>query len=199
MSLIRTIVLRTTLAAGLFAVGCSSLRAASSVRPAPAGAEFAQTLEQAEAEVAAGRFGVADRLLADYAERRANTPEAAETALWRALFRLDPANLTAGPQDAIMLLDGYLHGPVTVLHSSAATALRRVAVALNNPVVSSALAADNPAGASAVRADVKAEPKSESKADEKAREEEITRLKEELSKANAELERIKRRLAQPNP
>ena len=46
---------------------------------------------------------------------------------------------------------------------------------------------------------VKLEPKAESRADEKARDEEITRLKEELSKANAELERIKRRLAQPNP
>ena len=195
MSLIRTIVLRTALAAGLFAVGCSSLRAASTVRPTPAGAEFAETLLQAEAEVAAGRFGVADRLLADFAERRADMPEAAETALWRALFRLDPANVTAGPQDAIALLDGYLKGQVVVSHSSAATALRRVAVALDRQVVSRAPAAENPAGASTVRTDVKAEPK----ADEKAREEEITRLKEELSKANAELERIKRRLAQPNP
>ena len=170
MSLIRTIVLRTALAAGLFAVGCSSLRAASSTRPAPPGAEFAETLVQAEAEVAAGRFGVADRLLADYSERRAYTPEAAETALWRALFRLDPANLTAGPQDAIVLLDGYLNGPVAVSHSSAATALRRVAVALDRPMVSSASAAENPTGASTARADLKSEPKGETKADEKARE-----------------------------
>jgi len=191
MSLVRTIVLRSALTAGLFAMGCSSLRAANSARSAPTGAEFAETLLLAEAEVAAGRFGVADRMLADFAERRANTPEAAETALWRALFRLDPANLTAGPQDALVLLDGYLNGPVTVAHPSAATALRRVAVQLDRPVVTS----ENAAGVSAVRADVKPE----SKADEKARDEEIHRLKEELSKANAELERIKRRLAQPNP
>lgn len=195
MSLVRTIVLRSALAAGLFAMGCSSLRAVNSARPSPSGAEFAETLLLAEAEVAAGRFGVADRMLADFAERRANTPEAAETALWRALFRLDPANLTAGPQDALVLLDGYLNGPVSVAHPSAATALRRVAVQLDRPVVTSASVSENAAGVSAVRAD----GKPESKADEKARDEEIRRLKEELSKANAELERIKRRLAPPNP
>ena len=199
MSLIRTIVLRTALAAGVFSVGCSSLRAANSVRPARPGAEFAETLAQAEAEVAAGRFGVADRMLADFAERRADTPEAAETAIWRALFRLDPANLTAGPQDAIVLLDGYLQGPVVVSHSSAATALRRVAVAMDRPVVSPVPASESPTGGSPGRADPKSEPKVEVKADEKVREDEIHRLKEELSKANAELERIKRRLAQPNP
>ncbi len=191
MSLGRRMVSRIALAAGLFAMGCSSLRAANSARPMPTGTEFAETVLLAEAEVAAGRFGVADRMLADFAERRANTPEAAETALWRALFRLDPANLTAGPQDAVVLLDGYLNGPVTVAHPSAATALRRVAVQLDRPVSTSASASENAAGASAVKADVKS--------DAKTRDEEISRLKEELSKANAELERIKRRLAQPNP
>ena len=35
--------------------------------------------------------------------------------------------------------------------------------------------------------------------DDKAQSEEIARLKDELAKANAELERIKRRLAQPKP
>ena len=191
MSLGRRMVSRIALAAGFFAMGCSSLRAANSARPMPTGTEFAETVLLAEAEVAAGRFGVADRMLADFAERRANTPEAAETALWRALFRLDPANLTAGPQDAVVLLDGYLNGPVTVAHPSAATALRRVAVQLDRPVSTSASASENAAGASAVKADVKS--------DAKTRDEEISRLKEELSKANAELERIKRRLAQPNP
>ena len=199
MSFTRRMMLCTALAAGLFATGCSSLRAANSVRSAPGGVEFTETLVRAEAEVAAGRFGVADRLLADYAERRADTPEAAETALWRALFRLDPANPTAGPLDAIPLLDGYLTGPVVVAHPSVATALRRVAVALDRPVVAPAPAAENPAGSSTVRADVKLEPKAEPRGDDKARDEEITRLKDELSKANAELERIKRRLTQPNP
>lgn len=167
------------------------MRAANAARPAPTGVEFAETLLLAEAEVAAGRYGVADRMLADFAGRRANTPEAAETALWRALFRLDPANLTAAPQDALMLLDSYLNGPVTVAHPSAATALRRVAVRLDRPAITST----NAAGVSAVQADVKPE----SKADEKSRDEEIHRLKEELGKANAELERIKRRLAPSNP
>jgi len=37
------------------------------------------------------------------------------------------------------------------------------------------------------------------KVDDKARDDELARLREELSRANAELERIKRRLAQPKP
>jgi hypothetical protein len=35
--------------------------------------------------------------------------------------------------------------------------------------------------------------------EDKARDEEITRLRDELSKANAELARIRRRLARPRP
>jgi len=42
----------------------------------------------------------------------------------------------------------------------------------------------------------KAEPP---KPDDKAKDEELQRVKDELAKANAELERIKRRLTQPKP
>ena len=187
MTTIRMMLTRATMGALLFAGGCAWLGAANAAPPAPMEGQLAGTLQQAEREVLASRYGVADRLLDEYAVSHANTPEAVETGFWRALFKLDGANRNAEARDAIALLDAYLSAPVTVAHRGAATSLRRVAVALDRTAIA--------APPSTARADAKPEVKPE----DRPREEEITRLKEELAKANAELERIKRRLAQPNP
>src|SRR5258705_6541243 len=128
---IRMILSRAVLGALLLAGGCSYLRAANATRPvAPMEGQLTATLQQAEREVSASRFGVADRLLSDFAETHANLPEAIEAGFWRALFKLDPTNQTASPRDAIALLDSYLNSGTTVAHPGSAISLRRGAPAL---------------------------------------------------------------------
>ena len=193
---IRMILSRAVLGALLLAGGCSYLRAANATPPvAPMEGQLTATLQQAEREVSASRFGVADRLLSDFAETHANLPEAIEAGFWRALFKLDPTNQTASPRDAIALLDSYLNSGTTVAQPGSALSLRRVALALSRAAT---LASAPPAGApSAPGAGTDARP--DVRANDKARDDELQRLKDELAKANAELERIKKRLSQPNP
>jgi hypothetical protein len=174
----------------LLADGCAQLRRANATPPVPMEGELSQTLQQAEREVLGARFGVADRLLADYAEQHAGTPGSLEAGFWRSIFKLDPTNQTSGPRDAIALLDVYLAAP-SVAHRGAATSLRRAAVALDRPPT---VVVAPPAPGAPSAAPGRAEPRADT-----GNAEEVARLKEELAKANAELERIKRRLAQPNP
>lgn len=180
------IITRVAGVAALYAAGgCAQLRAANAT-PQPMEGQLAATLRQADQEALALRFGVADRLLSEFAETHAGTPEAVESVFWRAVFKLDTANQTATRRDAVVLLDGYLNGSTVVAHRGAALALRRAA-AVERTVVTvpgpSAPAA--PGSAPSARADVSPE--------------EVQRLREELAKANAELDRIRKRLSQPNP
>ena len=150
--------------------------------PVPAGrTEWTSWLLQASQEAAAGRYAVADKLLADFTLRFPASPEAADAMYWRALYKLDPSNGSAAPHDAAVLLDGYLASGTAARRTEAQT-LRRVAGVLDARAVA--------ASTTPVKADVV-------KVDDRARDEEIQRLKDELAKANAELERIKRRLAKP--
>jgi hypothetical protein len=192
MTITRTTLAHVALAGLLLAGGCGRLRAANAAPAAPIEGELTMTLQQAEREVLASRFGVADRLLAGFAETHATLPEAVEAGFWRALFMLDAANQTAGPRDAMTLLDGYLAAGPAVAHRGAATSLRRIAVALVRPAPVTQAAA--PTAPSA-----RTEPKPAARTEDKSRDDEVQRLKEELAKANAELERIKKRLTQPNP
>ncbi|MES2178787.1 MAG: hypothetical protein V4550_13080 [Gemmatimonadota bacterium] len=178
---------RDTLRLLSLALLCSSLSACRGAQthftesaPSPQ-AEFVTMLTQASDEAIAGRHAAADRLLADYTTRFPASADAVEAMYWRALYKVDPANQSASPREAIVLLDGYLMSS-TAAHRSEAVTLKRLAAALDARV------APQPAGP--VRVDP-APP------GDKAKDDEIARLKDELAKANAELERIKRRLAQP--
>lgn len=153
--------------------------------PAPGPLEGMTTIAQAAQEANAGRYAVADKLLSDYIARFPATSEAADALYWRALYRLDPANPGASARDAAQLLDSYI-ATSNGTHKTEAQSLHRVAVAMDTR----ASAAANPTTVA------KAEPP---KPDDKAKDEELQRVKDELAKANAELERIKRRLAQPKP
>jgi outer membrane protein assembly factor BamD (BamD/ComL family) len=146
-------------------------------------AEWNTWLVQASQEATSGNFAGADRLLMDYSTRYPAMPEAAEAMYWRALYKMDPSNSVAAPKDAAVLLDGYLASGTTT-HRAEAQTLRRVATALD---VAKGVAGSNPSKPDVV------------KVDDKARDEELAHVREELSRANAELERIKRRLAQPKP
>jgi hypothetical protein len=189
----------------VLAAGCGQLRAASSTPPVPLQWQFEATLHEAEREVLATRFGVADRLLADFAARNPGTHEAAEAGFWRAVFKLDAANTTASPRDAVTLLDDYLLAPATAQHRGSATTLRRVASALDArgaALVSTPSTPSSAPSSAAPRSESRAEPRAETRAEERRderRDEELQRLREELAKANAELERIRKRLAQPTP
>lgn len=152
--------------------------------PVTSATEWAATLAQASREARDGRFTIADKLLADFSSRNASAAEAPEAMYWRALYRLDPANQGASARDAAALFDMYLTSGHTSRRNEAAT-LRRVAGTLE---------------ASASASSSATAPRSETvRTDDKAKEEELARLRDELAKANAELERIKRRLAQPKP
>lgn len=152
--------------------------------PAPtARAEWTQWLRQASQEAAAGNYAVADRLLADYASRYPATPEAAESMYWRGLYQLDPSNAVTSPREAVVLLDGYLASG-TATHRAEAQTLRRVASMLETQSRAPSMTTVKPEVV---------------KVEDKARDEEIARLRDELARANAELDRIKRRLAQPKP
>jgi hypothetical protein len=168
---------------GLMALsGCGMLR--SAVIPDPR-TEWATALAQADREALASRYGVADRVLAEFAERHPNTSESYDALFWRALYKLDPTNATATPREAASLLDTYLAASPAVPHRGAVTTLRRIAGALDKPApapVASTTNAPTPTTAT-----------------DKSRDEEVARLKDELAKANAELERIKRRVATPKP
>src|SRR3954467_14146238 len=99
MRIIRSTRALAGLAALLMAGGCAQLRAANASLPAPMEGQLTTTLREADREAAAMRFGIADRLLAAFAESHAGTPEAIETGFWRAVFKLDPLNQTASPRD----------------------------------------------------------------------------------------------------
>lgn len=181
--------------------GCAPL--ARMVEPAPARA-WPTTLTRAQQSAARGEFETADTTLADFAKRYPSSREALETSYWRAIYELDPSNREQSISAAIASLDRYLADTRYRDHLLEARSLRRVAGQLDamNRLAANAIAQANDASAAAARAptDARAEPKSGApETSPTASDAEIKRLKDELAKANAELERIRRRLAQPPP
>lgn len=152
--------------------------------PVSTSVEWTATLAQASREARDGRFSVAEKLLSDFSSRNASIGEASEATYWRALYRLDPANPAASARESAALLDAYLASG-QLSKRNEALSLRHVAGAFE-AYLSSLASATAP----------KSEPV---RVDDKAKDDEIARLKDELAKASAELDRIKRRLAQPKP
>jgi hypothetical protein len=181
---------------------CVSIHAPSFMESTPH-REWPATRDLAQFRVSEGKFDAADSLLGDFAARHPKAPEALEATYWRALVRLDPSNPHASIPDAMSSLDLYLADPRSREHIREAAALRRVAVQLDamSKVVASAAAVSKDPNTLAVarttpdlRVDV-----NKSTLDSAAAADEIKRLKDELAKATAELERIRKRLAQPPP
>lgn len=126
--------------------------------------------------VAAGAFPTADTTLARFARQYSGSPQAQESLFLLALFRLDPRNTTASPRDAVRAFDAYL-ATDSATHAVEARSLRRLAL----------------------RLDSLSQPAVTAKAAEPIRDEELQKLRDSLTRATEELERIKRRLAQPRP
>ncbi len=145
------------------------------------GSEWPAALAESSREAASGRYAAADKILSDFSARYSATSESTESMFWRALYKMDPANSGKAPRDAMILLDGYLQAPQAA-HRSEGTVLRRMAGQLDARATPAPF--PTPTGAPQI---------------DKAKDDEIQRLKEELAKTTAELERIKRRLAAPKP
>jgi hypothetical protein len=160
----------------------------------------------ARVRAAEGKFAAADTILARFATEYPGTREASETAYWRALFDMDPSNHGASFLSAMASLDSYLSDSGPHEHAAEAATLRRIAGHMDelNKLAATALAEarDTSATAKVTPSDTRAEIRPPVAGDvglPSAADLEIKRLKDELAKANAELERIRRRLAQPPP
>lgn len=161
------------------ALACSPQR--SPEAPAPALA-YAEVLKSADERVREGDHAGADRILSDFVLKAPGTEEATEIAFWRALYMVDPANRRTSIPEGIRALDIYLATPGTRWYRSQAEVVRRTAqsvLALRN----AAQAQPRVVGRDTVFV---------------TREEEIAVLRDQLARANAELERIKKRLANPS-
>lgn len=124
---------------------------------------------------------------------------AAEANYAQALSYLESPRSTATLDTAVMLLDSYLSHRDPVQRRAEAVVLRRLAAdAIQLTRVTAALQQERAAGADTrVKAGDPPAP-AQARPDTDALRE-IHRLKEELAAANAELERIRKRLATQNP
>jgi hypothetical protein len=163
--------------------GCLPVRPTSPAVAAPtAASEWPTVHARAMTDAGESRIGAADRTLVDFAQRYPGSPEAAEVPYWRALLKLDPNNATA-LRESMTLIESYLANAPAGTHRVEAGTFRRLGLALEQR---NAAIAAMPTVA-VVRPE------------DKAREEELQRLRDELSQANAELARIRRRLTRPRP
>jgi len=151
---------------------------------------WARASALAATQVGAGRYSAADRLLADFAAQYQSTPQALVATLRRAVYMADPANETASARAATTLLDSTLTMPLDSAGRAEARVIRRITMALEH----AAALASNSGGSSASSPDSSPRPD-----DTRSSSDEVQRLRNELAKANAELERIKKRVAQPKP
>jgi hypothetical protein len=170
--------LRTTIALLAFIAGACTKAPAGSA-PAPA-TPFGTAVMAAEKRAEAGDYPGADRILSDFAIKAKNSPEATEIAFWRALYMVDPDNKNTSMADGVKALDIYLNTTTAKNYKAEALVLKRTAQSVL--ALRAAQAAPRVAGRDTVYV---------------TREDEIAALKDQLAKANAELERIKKRLADP--
>lgn len=112
------------------AAGCVNRRAPESSAPQVA-RQWTTTLDAALAASGDGRYGDADKTIAEFESAHAGTSLAAEALYWRALLALHPANRTASARDAVALLDRYLDTSAPA-RKREAQALKRIATQLRS-------------------------------------------------------------------
>lgn len=186
-----------------------ALASCARFRTGPQPDDWQVTLAGAQARAGSGEFAAADSMLGAYAMRHPGTHESLETTYWRAVFKADPSNNSATTTQALAALDGYLRDPRPRDHILEAQTLRRAVAqidALNRAAEAASArekdATNQAANAKAAAADAK---ENANKADANAnaaaadKDAEIRRLKDELAKATAELDRIRKRLGTPPP
>jgi TolA-binding protein len=180
--------------AALMIAGMACASTTSVRRTMPTSArEWLTALTNAKAASSAGRYDDADHTLYNFAQLYAGAPEAREAAYWRAVFKLDPANRSASPRAAVEQLDAYLADSASALHVTEALVLRRLALSLDSLSQNRIVTTRQPVTTT------ESVPDDAAVAQEREQElqKEIQRLKEQLDRSAAELERIKKRLAPP--
>ncbi len=163
--------------------------------------EWPSTLATSKADAYGGAFDAADTVLAAFAAAFPDSPEALETWYWRGLFRMDPSNQHSSMTAALASLDKYLSDHRPREHVIEATTLRHLASEIDglNQLAASEMAQAKEAAPATAVVEARPEVTKVSAEAQAASDAEIKRLKDELAKANAELERIKKRLSQPPP
>jgi hypothetical protein len=149
----------------------------------PAEPPWVGTLAAVQAAVDSGGFAAADSMLAAFERAEPDSPDASESAFWRAMLRADPRNPAFSTADARRGIEAYLATPNPRRRTEAGVMLRMLAL-------SDSLRAAQAAQRSAVDA---------ADARDRAREEELQKLRDDLQRTQAELDRIKRRLGSPKP
>lgn len=173
---------------------CASLPGVKS----PAQTDFERALYHARQNVDSGNYWAANRLLDEFARTHPDTRASKEIDFWKAAYQVDPANDRGSLAGGIAALDAYLAAADTLSwYRNEATLLRRTAVVAQG-VSTGAASADTSATAGTNPTDTVVAVK-------RSRDEEIVALRgqlaktrEELSKVSAELDRIKKRLANPS-
>lgn len=181
-------IVRQSLAAGLIvAAGCVTGRGSLG---AAAGPDWTDVLTQAEMAATNHRYAEADRMLADFAAKNPGSQGAIESLYWRGVISLEPENRDSSPQIAAALFETYNRSGGALPHRLEADLLQHLALRVQavSPGSATTASASSSVSSAAVSPD---------RSDVKAKDAEIQRLKDELAKANDELERIKRRLTTP--
>lgn len=138
-------------------------------------------LAAADKRVEQGDYSGADRILSDFSLKARGTAEGTEVAFWRALYMVDPKNPSSSMAEGVRALDIYLTTDGAKNYRSQALVLKRTAQTVL--ALRTAQANARVTGRDTVYV---------------TREDEIIALKDQLAKANAELDRIKKRLANPS-
>lgn len=165
----------------------------------PAQTDFERALFYARQNVDAGNYWAADRLLDEFARTHPDTRESREIAFWKAAYQVDPANDRGSLASGIAALDAYLAATdTTAWYRNEATLLRRTAVVAQAVGSNTTAGADTSQTTGTIPTDTVVVVK-------RSRDEEIIALREqlaktrgELSKVSEELDRIKKRLANPS-
>lgn len=161
--------------------------------------DWDHTLENARRDVAAGHYFAADKLLDEYIRVHPDSREAKEAGFWKAAYLVDPANPFGSLRSGISALDGYLESTdSTGWYYSQALVLRRTAAAAEGVnVMASHASVGSTTPPEVVKDTVVVASKSR---DEEiaALKDQLAKSKDDLAKANAELDRIKKRLANPS-
>lgn len=163
--------------------------------------DWARTRSETRRNIEAGNYHAADRLLAEFARVHPGIREARESGFWRAAYMVDPGNTLGSLDTGIAALDAYLATEPEGWYRNEASILRRTAVTAQGLVTGVSTGwlpvADTVVVVS--RDSVPEQPR-------RSRDEEIAELRSQLTKtraelaeANAELDRIKKRLANPSP
>jgi hypothetical protein len=173
--------LKTIAVALLVALVACSKPTATAKPPMPLSESYVNAVAAAQKRMEAGDYSGADRILSDFALKSRGTPEGTEVAFWRALYMVDPKNGNASMAEGLRAIDIYLGTPGATEHRGEAQVLKRTAQTVL--ALRTAQAAPRVLGRDTVFV---------------TRDDEIAALRDQLAKANAELERIKKRLANPS-